>query len=72
MASTFRHTASAGEPGSIAIERVKATLNKSIYVTTTDERNFKGLFKCFDSDKNILLSDAAEIYIEGTHHCHRT
>lgn len=47
-----------------ALDRIKKSLNKRIYIKTTDFRMFKGSFKCFDSDKNILLSDAMEIHID--------
>ncbi|KAH9211674.1 hypothetical protein DL95DRAFT_392352 [Leptodontidium sp. 2 PMI_412] len=35
-------------------------LNKTLRVTTTDTRMFLGHFKCTDSDRNIILSQAYE------------
>ncbi|KFY04901.1 hypothetical protein V491_09238 [Pseudogymnoascus sp. VKM F-3775] len=35
-------------------------LNKSLRVTTTDQRMFLGEFKCTDSDRNIILAHTYE------------
>lgn len=43
-----------------AEDYLSSLLNKTLRITTTDTRMFLGMFKCTDSDLNIILSQAFE------------
>ncbi|KAG9249069.1 LSM domain protein [Calycina marina] len=43
-----------------AEDYLSSLLNKSLRVTTNDTRMFLGVFKCTDSDRNIILAQTFE------------
>ncbi|KAF4625293.1 hypothetical protein G7Y89_g12875 [Cudoniella acicularis] len=46
-----------------AEDYLASLLNKNLRVTTSDSRMFLGLFKCTDSDRNVVLSQTFEYRI---------
>ncbi|KAL3418575.1 LSM domain-containing protein [Phlyctema vagabunda] len=43
-----------------AEDYLNSLLNKTLRIHTTDQRMFLGQFKCTDSDRNVILSQAFE------------